>query len=149
MAKKEYKSQMGKRTAKALADAEKADYGAILGNLADEVVAVVEAEDEPPYEATKDDLEPDMAEDSIPSSFYSRDTLYITYEQHVALQVLSMKTSKDRSSIVREILDKGLEEMNPGIFEETKTIAQAKKKAEFDKLTPEQAARAVKRAAKG
>lgn len=81
---------------------------------------------------------------SIPATFYSRDTIYLTYEQHVALQVIAMRTSRDRSSIVREILDKALEEAFPGIFEQTKDIAEDKRRADFDKFVALEAKRAVK-----
>ena len=63
-------------------------------------------------------------QDSKNQDEYCRMTYYITYEQIAALDELRRRTGISKSEILRQILEAGLEAVAPGIFEETRELAE-------------------------
>ncbi len=84
-------------------------------------------------EANTNRYEPDQ--DSKNQDEYCRMTYYITYEQIAALDELRRRTGISKSEILRQILEAGLEAVAPGIFEETRGLAEELKGREKVKRT--------------
>lgn len=91
---------------------------------------------------------PQGKSDGIPKDFLKRGTYFLTYAETEAINTIAYRRMAGKSMVLREALEKGLEEMCPGILEEVSERAEKRKKKDFDALTEEERKKLIKKAEK-
>lgn len=102
-----------------------------------------------PTKTLVEDATPKTSEASIPGNFYCRRTLFLTYEQAIALDTIAFDRVINKSDVARMIFEKGLEAIEPGITKRVEDKASIIKKRDFDGMTETQREKYMKSAEKG
>lgn len=91
---------------------------------------------------------PQGKSDEIPKDFLKRGTYFLTYAETEAINTIAYRRMAGKSMVLREALEKGLEEMCPGILAEVSERAEKRKERDFGSLTEEERKKIIKKAEK-
>lgn len=98
---------------------------------------------------TKTVSKPKKAETVIPDNFYARRTIFMTFEQGAALDIIARERGLTKTEVTMMVFDAALEQIEPGITDRVKIMAQRDREREFNKMTEVQREKYIKSAQKG